>query len=57
MCCISLYPDIPIGRIINVIKSCKFIEVNPPLLIEGKIPHNSGTLGLLDYPSEVSPCK
>ena len=29
--CISLYPDVPITRIINIIKSCKFIEVNPPL--------------------------
>ena len=28
--CISLVPDVLIGRIINVIKSCKFIEVNPP---------------------------
>ena len=29
--CISLYPDVPIMRIINIINSCKFIEVNPPL--------------------------
>ena len=38
--CISLYPDIPIGRIINIINSCKVIEVNPPLLIGGKSPHS-----------------
>ena len=31
LCCISLYPDVPIMRIINIIKSCKVIEVNPPL--------------------------
>ena len=29
--CISLYPNVPIGRIINIIKSCKVIEFNPPL--------------------------
>ena len=30
--CISLYPDVPpIERVINIIKSCKVIEVNPPL--------------------------
>ena len=27
--CISLYPGVPIGTIINVNKSCKVIEVNP----------------------------
>ena len=55
--CISLYLDVPIERIINVIKSCKFIEVNPPLLIGGKSPHSLGALGLLDSPSEVGPGK
>ena len=29
--CILLYLVVPIRRIINVIKSCKIIEVNPPL--------------------------
>ena len=30
--CISLYLDVPpIGRVINIIKSCKVIEVNPHL--------------------------
>ena len=33
-----LYPDVPIGIIINIIKSCKFIEVNPPLYVGGKVP-------------------
>ena len=42
MYCISLYPDVPIGGFINVIKSCKFIEVNPPLLIGGKVPTVEG---------------
>ena len=28
--CISLYPDVRIGSIINIINSCKVIEVNPP---------------------------
>ena len=28
---ISLYPNVPIGRIINIIKSCKVTKVNPPL--------------------------
>ena len=45
--CISLVPDVPIERIINVIKSCKVIEVSPPLLIGGKSTHSSGALGLL----------
>ena len=53
LCCISLYPDVPIERIINVINSCKIIEVNPTLLIEGKIPHSWGALGFLDSASEV----
>ena len=52
--CISLVPDVPIGRIINVIKSSKVIEVNPPLLIKGKIPHSCGALGLLESPREFS---
>ena len=30
--CISLYPDVPpIGKVINIINSCKVIEANPPL--------------------------
>ena len=29
--CISLYPDVPIDRIINIIYSCKVIVVNHPL--------------------------
>ena len=43
--CISLYLDVPIRRIINIIKSCKVIEVNPPLLIRGgeKYPQLRGT--------------
>ena len=28
---ISLVPDVPIGRVINVIKSCKVIYINTPL--------------------------
>ena len=27
-----------IGRVINIIKSCKFIEVNPPLYVEALDP-------------------
>ena len=42
ICCISLYPDVPIGRIINVIKSCKVIEVNPPLEVGTKYPQLRG---------------
>ena len=57
MYCISLYPNVPVGKIINVIKSCKVIEVNPPLLIRGKSPHSCGALGLLDSPREVGPSK
>ena len=40
LCCVSMYPDVPIGRIINIIKSCKVIEVNPHSLIEGQSPHS-----------------
>ena len=29
--CILLYPDVPIRRVINIIKSCKVIDVNPLL--------------------------
>ena len=36
--CNSLYHDVPIRIIINIIKSCKVIEVNPPFFIEGKVP-------------------
>ena len=36
--CISLYPDVPIGRVINIIKSCKVIEVNPPLSVGAIVP-------------------
>ena len=55
--CISLYLDVPIKRIINVIKSCKVIEVNPPLLIEGQSPHSCGALPLLESPTEFNPGK
>ena len=48
-----LYPNVPIKRVINIINSCKFIEVNLPLLIGGQSPHSWGALGLLDSPSEV----
>ena len=36
--CISLVLNVPIERIINVIKSFKVIEINPPLLVGGKVP-------------------
>ena len=36
--CISLVLDVPIRTIINVIKSCKVIEVNPSFLSRGKFP-------------------
>ena len=36
--CISLVPDVPIGRIINVINSCKVIEFDPPCWSGGKVP-------------------
>ena len=49
------YPDVPIERINNVNKSCKVIEVNPPLLIGGEIPDRCGALGLLESPREVGP--
>ena len=55
--CISLVPDVPVGRIINVIKSCKVIEVNPPCWAGGKVPTVVGALGLLDSPREVGPGK
>ena len=32
LCCFLLYPDVPIRRIINIINSCKFIEVNTPFV-------------------------
>ena len=37
-------PDVPIQRIFNIIKSCKFIEVNPPFVDQGeKSPQLWGT--------------
>ena len=53
--CISLVLNVPIGRIINLMKSCKFIEINSPLYVGGKSPHSWGALGLLDSPRKVSP--
>ena len=32
------YPNVPIKRINNVNKSCKFIEVNPPLSVREIVP-------------------
>ena len=33
-----LYPNVPIGRVINIINSCKFNEVNPPLYVGPIVP-------------------
>ena len=43
------YPDVSIGRINNVNKSCQVIVGNPPI-VQGLKPHSSGALGLLESP-------
>ena len=55
--CISLYLDVPpIGRVIKIINSCKFIE-KLFIVSRGNSPHSWGLLGLLDSPSEVDPVR
>ena len=34
-----MYPNVPpIGKVINIINSCKFIEVNPPFYVVDIVP-------------------
>ena len=42
-----LYLDVPVGRVINIIKSCKVNEVNPPLLVGAIVPTIELRLSLL----------
>ena len=53
--CIPLVPDVPIGRFINIINSCKVNEVNPLLKVKEIVPIIELRLTLLVDKGSKSP--